>query len=202
MKKHLLLFVSTLLFLSVFTPALAVNSTCVKFPTAEVQGQGPLPYNYRVIDGHVHAGGHPFNHQGKLSNTDEQALSILSYLKSRRVETVIDLENTKSILPRYKALLLKEGITFIHIPLTESKVPTKKEWETIFRAMQKPVYVHCYWGADRTGIIIAKYLIQVDGYSNEQALNAVVGGGTHAGYLGGLKKWYLLNPFFRSFLEN
>lgn len=53
--------------------------------------------------------------------------------------------------------------------------------------MKKPVYIHCRWGADRTGAIIARYLIEEDGYSTVEAWQAVRNNGSHAGALGGLK---------------
>ncbi|MFA5880083.1 MAG: dual specificity protein phosphatase family protein, partial [Candidatus Margulisiibacteriota bacterium] len=146
-----------------------------------------LPYNYRVIDELIHAGGHPFNPANSFSNTDEQVLEILNYLKSQNILVVIDLENTKRIQARYQKLLDQAGIRRIHIPLNAVKVPTKKEWEEIKEAMKQPVYIHCAWGADRTGMVLARYLVENKGYTPDEAYNAVITGGTSAGPLGGFK---------------
>ncbi len=172
-------------------------SVCEKAPRAKIGGSGPLPYNYRIIDGHIHAGGHPLN--PRFTNSDAQTLSILNYLKSKGVKTVIDLENTQRIQNRYKTWLKKVGFRLIHVPMSASKVPTAAEWTQIKKAMEGPVYVHCQWGADRTGIVIAKYLVDEKGYSKAAALRAVKTGGSHAGLMGGLKP-ALYGKAFREFL--
>ena len=146
-----------------------------------------LPYNFRVIDQNVCAGGHPLGPVNGFGNSEEKALSILFYLKSRGVKQVIDLENTKRIQARYQSLLDTAGLKRLHIPMHASKVPNKKEWELIKEAMKNPVYIHCKWGADRTGAVIGRYLVEERGYTPEAAYKAVTTGGEFAGPLGGLK---------------
>jgi len=167
--------------------SIAATSVCEKFPAKLIGGTGPLPYNYRIIDGHIHAGGHPLNPNGFM-NTDKQVLSILNYLKSKGVVWIIDLENTKGIQGIYSALIEKAKMKRLHIPMSSSKVPTEEEWKNMKELMKGKVYIHCKWGADRTGAVIARYLVEEKGYSVREAFNAVIGGGSHAGVLGGFKK--------------
>lgn len=169
-----------------FSAAFASVSVCEKFSADSVNGKGPLPYNYRIIDEHIHAGGHPLNPNG-FKNSDEEVLAILNYLKSKQVDLVIDLENTKGIQKRYAMLLDRAGMKRLHIPMSDAKVPTEKEWQEVKEALKHPVYIHCKWGADRTGAVIARYLMEEHGYTSVEALKAVVSGGSHAGRLGGLK---------------
>lgn len=178
------------------------GSVCRKYPASQIKGSGPFPYNYRVIEGRIHAGGHPLNPSNDFGNTDEQALSILSYLKSQGVNMVIDLENTKKIQPRYEKLLKDSGIRRVHIPMNASKMPDKSQWDQIKETMSYPVYIHCKWGADRTGAVIAKYLVEEKGYSPESAFNAVISGGSHAGVMGGLKTSEQYHDLIRFFWPN
>ncbi|MDD5382968.1 MAG: hypothetical protein PHH60_04870 [Candidatus Margulisbacteria bacterium] len=153
-----------------------------------VAGTGPVPYNYRVIDGRIHAGGHPLNPVTGFSNTDQQVLAILNYLKSKNVLIIVDLENTGWIQDRYQKLIDKAGMKRLHIPLNSVRVPNQAEWQRIRQALNGPVYIHCKWGADRTGMVIARYLVEEKNYTPEAAYNAVVTGGKYAGPFGGFKK--------------
>jgi hypothetical protein len=185
--------VSLLFSLLFFAPVFAFEpdsiSTCEVFPLKEVRGEGPLPYNYRIIDGHIHAGGHPLNPNG-FSNSDAQVQLILNTLRSKDVKVVVDLENTRRIQKRYAALLDKAGMERIHIPLSGVKPLTEEKWQQIKAALNGPVYDHCTWGADRTGLVIARYLMEEFGYTTEEAIEAVRTGGSHAGAWGGLKRVY------------
>ncbi len=175
-------------------PTYAEISKVTKFPTSEINGEGPLPYNYRVIDEVLHAGGHPLNPSTSFRNTDEQIIEILNYLKSRGVKTVIDLENTWWIQKRYKYFLEQAGLKRLHVPMHAFKVPNAEEWKQIKEALKEPVYIHCKWGADRTGAVIGRFLVEEKNYSSQEAYQAVITRGSHAGYLGGLKK----GPFYEN----
>ena len=196
-KKSLTVFFVLLISCQIF----AADSTVIKFPAKDVSGSGPLPYNYRIIDGHIHAGGHPLNPATAFSNSDEQVLSILNYFKSKNVLTIIDLENSQRIQARYQRLLKQAGIKRLHIPLNQVKVPNRAEWGKIKEAMKGPVYIHCMWGADRTGMVIARYLVEEKGYTPEQAYQAVITGGSHAGAKGGFKAG-LINIYLKRFISN
>ena len=176
-------------------------STCVSYALKDVQGLGPLPYNYREIDGRIFAGGHPLNPANGLNNTDVQALKILKYLKSKGVRTVIDLQNDQKTEERYVRLLNEAGLKRIHIPLSWLKPPSKDDWKKMSAAFSAPVFIHCKWGADRTGLIIAKYLIVFKGYSLNEALAAVSTGGSHAGKIRGMYPTYRYDPILLKFLK-
>ncbi|MFA6431167.1 MAG: dual specificity protein phosphatase family protein [Candidatus Margulisiibacteriota bacterium] len=171
----------------VFLLFFALSLNAIAFTAKEVAGTGPYPYNFHIIDDHVYAGGHPLNPKTKFNNSDEQVLSILNYLKSLGVLTVINLENTRHIQERYAKLLESAGMKQLHIPLSSSHVPNKKEWKEITAALQQPVYIHCMWGADRTGAVVGRYLVEKYNLASEEAYQAVISHGKYAGRLGGLK---------------
>jgi len=132
----------------------------------------------------------------KLDNSDRQVMSIMNFLKEMGVREVVDLENSQNAQKRYARLLKKAGMSRLHVPMSSSKVPTNDEWLKIKEKLKGPVYLHCRWGADRTGAVIARYLIEESGYATVEAWQAVISGGSHAGELGGLKR----SPAYRNLI--
>jgi len=146
------------------------------------------PYNYRVIDEFLHVGGTPLS--PSYSNSDEKVMSILKYLKSKGVLYVVTLDGSRKSRTRLPGLIRKAGLTPIKMYMNASKVPNDKEWKKLLDLMRqkKGIYIHCTWGADRSGAIVAKYLVDLKGYTPEKAWRAITTGGSHAGKRGGFKK--------------
>ncbi len=159
-----------------------ILGVCIAFP------KDRIPYNYRFLEGHIHAGGHPLNPANNFGNSDAEVLKTLEFLKARGVKVIIDLENTRRIQARYQRLLDQAGIKRLHMPMHSLKVPNPKEWAEIKQALNGTAYVHCKWGADRTGAVLGRYLVEDKGYSPKDAYSAVITGGAWAGPQGGLKK--------------
>lgn len=171
----------------IFVLFYGLTLNAIAFTAKETAGAGPYPYNFHIIDDHIYAGGHPLNPGNNVRNSDKQVLSTLEYLRSLGVKTVIDLENTKSIQERYDKLLRQVGLNRLHVPLNSSHMPDKREWAEILNAMRQPAYIHCKWGADRTGAVVGRYLVENHNFTSDQAYRSVISGGKYAGPLGGLK---------------
>jgi len=97
-------------------------------------------------------------------------------LKTLGVETVVNLRSFHSDRRR----IGKTGLGYEHIYM-KAWHPERKE---IVRFLQiatnprrTPVLVHCQHGADRTGTMCAIYRIAVQGWTREDALKEMTGGG-------------------------
>ncbi|MBI3039540.1 hypothetical protein HYY75_10945 [bacterium] len=163
-------------------------SICKKFLNSGSHKE--IPYNCRLIDGKFLAGGNLFNPETH-QNSSEQILRQLKFLKEFGVSSVIllhvPLGKDKEIAD-LERFCQRERLKIYKFRMTSEKVPTPSETKEILSLLNNGAYVHCMWGCDRTGSIIAKYLRTKKGYTGEQAWRAVITGGSHSGSKGGFKQ--------------
>jgi protein tyrosine/serine phosphatase len=90
-------------------------------------------------------------------------------LKSMGVKTVINLRAAHTERKEVEAA----GMKYLEFPLSMTNNIRKEKLQEIVRAMSDPsnhpVYVHCALGQDRTGIVVAAYRMDSDGWSFEDA---------------------------------
>ena len=112
-------------------------------------------------------------------------------IHAQGIRSIVNLRNDHTDVKLIEGL----GFTLIAVPMTASDFTE----EDIIRALKairdapKPVLVHCQRGADRTGVVIAMYRIIFQGWSKEEALAELKGGGY--GF-----HWYYFN--IPSFVKN
>src|SRR6185369_5145334 len=99
------------------------------------------------------------------------------YLKTHGYRTIIDLRDDADDVKAEKKEAAEIGITDINIPLhagITSDPPTEEQVRMFFRivtnANRQPVYIHCQYGKDRTGTMCALYRIQLDRWTNDDAV--------------------------------
>lgn len=119
----------------------------------------PVP-NFRQVNEWLYRGGQP----------DAEGLR---YLRSLNIRTVISLRWWKSVIATEKLAVPALGMNFISIPLNYWTYPSPEDIELFLSILddekQRPVYVHCKHGSDRTGILLAIYRMARQGWSADQA---------------------------------
>ncbi len=129
--------------------------------------------NYAVITDGIARGGQPDS-------------AGLDYLKDHRFRTIINLRQHHSERKQAEAL----GMTVVELPVradaVDSEPPTdeqvRKFFEVINDPARRPVFFHCAHGKDRTGTMAALYRIEVDGWTNDEAIEEMKAFGYHAIY--------------------
>ncbi len=96
----------------------------------------------------------------------------MSQLKAMGVRTIIDLRIEKRGQADEAKAAQALGIRRLHIPLGR-EAPTKKQvasfLATINDPRAQPVFIHCQYGADRTGAMVGIYRVTHDRWTFDQA---------------------------------
>ena len=97
-------------------------------------------------------------------------------LEKMGIRTVVNLRATHSDRDELEGTGLKSA----HIPMTtfhpedEDLVRFLRIWAD---PANRPIFVHCQHGSDRTGMVLATYRIVVEGWSKEDAIREMTQGG-------------------------
>ncbi len=183
MSKHLLILLGILIFtcfniVRVLGGDMTDGSKCIK--------------NFYIIDSIYYRGGQP-------------NLAGYKYLKSIKIKTIIDLRfHSKKKSAKNKTKLEKMGFNYINIALNPFTAPTKEQIDKFLRIINtpacQPVYVHCFFGNDRTGLMSAIYRIVKYNWMFSQAYDEM----KNSGYKFYLFPWqkYYLKRYYKEYLAH
>jgi uncharacterized protein (TIGR01244 family) len=89
------------------------------------------------------------------------------------IKSIINLRMTDEVWKAEEAITRANGVAYTNVPLKGLGHPTDAQVATLLALIETlpaPVFVHCRYGCDRTGTIIACYRVRRDRWSNEAAL--------------------------------
>jgi protein tyrosine/serine phosphatase len=102
----------------------------------------------------------------------------LKELLSWRIKTIINLESEwfqrePDVVRQEHQFAIRNNIQFNHIPMHPFLSPKKQDIQAVLVIMRNPanhpIFIHCRRGVDRTGLVIAAYRIQYQGWKAERA---------------------------------
>ena len=109
--------------------------------------------------------------------------ATLAQLKSLGVRTILDLEDTSSVIKTERGWVGKLGMTFISEPMSGFWSPDDAEVNLIEQIMadpsRRPIFVHCQHGQDRTGLIVGLYRVQREHWTPAAAYKEMIAKGFH-----------------------
>jgi protein tyrosine/serine phosphatase len=121
---------------------------------------------------------------GSLFRGAQPHLSSLDELKKLGITTIVDLRSASDQLrddERARAEAL--GIHFVSIPLGGFSIPTAAQLAEFFALLRQTpapkIFIHCQFGADRTGVFVAAYRIAFQHWSSDAALSEMHRFGFH-----------------------
>jgi protein tyrosine/serine phosphatase len=137
---------------------LVIQSTMSAYATSVKTDPPGLP-NFHQVTANIYRGAAPTKAGLKL-------------LKTMKIHTIIDLRISPGPVKEEKKFAESIGFTWLNIPMGR-EAPTQRRVDTFLATLAKsqkePVFVHCQYGADRTGCMIGIYRVQVQGWSFTQA---------------------------------
>lgn len=101
-------------------------------------------------------------------------------LKRLGISIVVDLRNSKPVKrdggeTREQVKVEATGMRYVEIPTSAFFGPGETQVATFLQLLRdnqdKKVFVHCYFGDDRTGVMVATYRIAVDHWTSDEAYN-------------------------------
>lgn len=140
-------------------PSVAMPLPVVTSPSSVMQASASIP-NMAQVAPNFYRGGMP----------DEQALEEL---KASGITTIVSLANEKKYLAPEREMTKRLGLRFVHIPLSIWKKPKRNDIDAFLQVIERkdrePVFVHCVYGRDRTGTMVAMYRVEHDHWSADRA---------------------------------
>ena len=94
----------------------------------------------------------------------------IATLEKQGIRTVVDLRDDAN--PNERAWVASRGMKYVRIPQNATLVESEKVRAFLaqMETAQKPVFVHCRQGRDRTGLSVAVYRIVSEGWDRDAAL--------------------------------
>src|ERR1700674_4001211 len=97
----------------------------------------------------------------------------LAELKKLGVTTIVDLRGNSGPVAWERGQAESLGMRFVNIPVLGWSAPDDAKVAQFLKVVQQDptqkIFVHCYYGEDRTGVMVATYRIAQQNWTPEQA---------------------------------
>jgi protein-tyrosine phosphatase len=119
----------------------------------------------------------------------------LGELKKLGVTTIVDLRGNSGPVAWERAQAESLGMRFVNIPVLGWSAPDNAKVAKFLKLVQQDptqkIFIHCYYGEDRTGVMVATYRIAQQNWTSDQAAAEMNSFGFH----------YHLYPAMKSYVR-
>jgi protein-tyrosine phosphatase len=117
----------------------------------------------------------------------------LAELRKLGVTTVVDLRGNRGPVASERRQVESLGMRFIDIPVAGWSAPTDAQVAQFLQLfkddLQQKVFVHCYLGEDRSGVMVAAYRIAQQNWTADQAVAEMLSFGFHNHLYSGMQSY-------------
>ncbi len=126
--------------------------------------------NFRAVNSWLYRGGQPNRAQFHI-------------LREAGFKSIICLRWNSYAINFERSVASPLGFNLFCIPLSYWVLPTRKEIDRFFSIVDasenRPIYIHCLHGSDRTGMLVAMYRIARENWSADEAYDEMKSCGFH-----------------------
>jgi tyrosine-protein phosphatase SIW14 len=117
----------------------------------------------------------------------------LAELKKLGVTTIVDLRGNRGPVTQERERAESLGMRFVDIPVGGWSPPSNAQVAEFLRLFQQEgtqkIFVHCYYGSDRTGVMVAAYRMAQQHWTPDQAIEEMYSFGFHYHWYPGMKSY-------------
>jgi tyrosine-protein phosphatase SIW14 len=135
-----------------------------------------------MLDGEVPIRNFHTVHEG-LMRGGQPTHAGYQWLADNGVKTVVSFRYGPRIISAERHACQSVGMQFVSIPLNYWTLPDQRVIDSFLALIddpaKRPIYVHCFHGSDRTGLLMAIHRMARDGWTFDQAYNEMKACGFH-----------------------
>lgn len=111
----------------------------------------------------------------RLYRSEQPDAAGMADIESMEIRRILSLREYHSD----EAALRKAHLQAFRVPINTSYITDDQMVQAlkIILASDQPILVHCWHGADRTGVVVAMYRMVVQGWSKKSAIDEMMHGG-------------------------
>jgi protein tyrosine phosphatase (PTP) superfamily phosphohydrolase (DUF442 family) len=117
----------------------------------------------------------------------------IAELKKLGVTTIVDLRGNRGPVDHERVLAQSLGLRFVDIPVRGWSPPADVQVAQFLKLFQEDpnqkIFVHCYYGEDRTSVMVAAYRIAQQNWTADQAVAEMYSFGFHYHLYPGMKSY-------------